>query len=148
MTAPIPFSKNLKLRSDLNEVDRIVKLLEEIGETYQFDKERLSHSVIAITEALTNAIRHGNNLNASKEILFHIYLDSTWFKVTIEDEGEGFVESELPDPLAPENLLKNSGRGVFLIRSLMDEVTISSSTKGTQIRLQTAYKKSVKKEND
>jgi len=123
----------LTLSSDLKEVDKIVKLLENIGDKYQIDSDMLGSIVIATTEAVTNAIRHGNNEDKTKIVNVHFDIYSTKVKVLIKDQGNGFIPEELPDPLAEENLHRNSGRGVYLIRMYMDNVSISADSTGTTI---------------
>jgi serine/threonine-protein kinase RsbW len=67
---------------------------------------------------------HGNRYNANKKVRFSVVKNSERFTIRVADEGEGFDYEHLPDPLAPDNLLRSSGRGIFLIRSFMDELEI------------------------
>jgi serine/threonine-protein kinase RsbW len=88
---------------------------------------------LAIRESVVNAMRHGNGNDRRKRVHveFKVLPESTpcvWIRV--RDEGPGFDPSTLPDPLAPENLLKASGRGIFLIRSFMDELTLQRAAEG------------------
>ena len=78
--------------------------------------------MIAVTESVNNAIRHGNDLQNNKNVLLTLQLKDNIIIFTVRDEGKGFDFENLPDPTAPENLDKPGGRGIFLMRHLADEV--------------------------
>jgi serine/threonine-protein kinase RsbW len=78
--------------------------------------------MIAVTEAVNNAIKHGNSSDKSKNVHLSLSLDDSMIKFVIKDEGNGFNYGNLPDPTAPENLEKPGGRGIFLMKHLSDEV--------------------------
>ncbi|HEY3319050.1 MAG TPA: ATP-binding protein [Planctomycetota bacterium] len=78
---------------------------------------------LCLDEALVNAVMHGNRYDAAKSVRVRAFIDPKSWSVLVEDEGAGFREEDLPDPQAAENLLEESGRGVHLIRSMMDEVS-------------------------
>ena len=77
---------------------------------------------LALEEALTNAMRHGNKMDPDKKVFVKSTIEDTTVIIEIKDEGDGFVLEELPDPTQHENLGRPSGRGVLLIRSFMDSV--------------------------
>ncbi len=79
--------------------------------------------LIAVTEAVNNAIIHGNNLDASLSVHVGVHNNTEWVCFTVTDQGKGFNPETIPDPTAPENLLKENGRGIFLMKNLADEVT-------------------------
>ena len=89
---------------------------------------------VSIRECVINAIKHGNRNDASKRVFveFATATLGSWSELTIRvrDQGEGFDPEEIADPLAPENLLKGSGRGIFLIRSFMDEMVLQRAPEG------------------
>ena len=91
--------------------------------------------LIAFTEAVNNAIYHGNKKNPEKKVIITLEKNTQHFIIYVKDEGVGFVESNIPDPTLPENLLKQSGRGVFLIRKLTDEMEIDSTSNGTEVKM-------------
>lgn len=98
---------------------------------FRVDEENLYWAAMALREALANAIKHGNKLNPEKRVFVAIRLEEgDELRMVVEDEGEGFDPSQLADPRSPENLLKESGRGVFYIRHFMDEVTFGRSASG------------------
>jgi serine/threonine-protein kinase RsbW len=85
---------------------------------------------------MVNAVVHGNRYNAHKKVLIHLSHSPERLVIRIADEGEGFDEANVPDPLAPENLMRTSGRGIFLIRSFMDEFEMHHrQPQGTEVTL-------------
>jgi serine/threonine-protein kinase RsbW len=91
---------------------------------------------MAVREAITNAIVHGNKEDDTKKIELIFNCSQNAVEIQIKDQGEGFDPGSVPDPTAPENILKTSGRGNFLIRNLMDEVDWSSGAEGgTTVRM-------------
>src|SRR5262245_63965471 len=82
---------------------------------------------VAIRESVINAIKHGNRNDSSKRVFVEfetVKKDVPELSIRVRDQGEGFEPEEVADPLAPENLLKSSGRGIFLIRNFMDEMRL------------------------
>ena len=91
---------------------------------------------MAVREAITNAIVHGNKEDDAKKVELTLNCSQNAVEIEVKDQGEGFDPGSVPDPTAPENILKTSGRGNFLIRNLMDEVDWSSSAEGgTKVRM-------------
>jgi len=109
------------MESTLESVDSAEELAVGLAERAGVDEDDLMKIGMAVRESMVNAVVHGNRYNANKKIRFTVTANSEHFTVRIADEGEGFDFTALPDPLAPENLMKTSGRGIFLIRSLMDD---------------------------
>jgi serine/threonine-protein kinase RsbW len=85
---------------------------------------------MALREALANAIKHGNRLDPDKRVFLSLGGTGDDLTVIVGDEGEGFDPTRIADPLAPENQLKTSGRGIFYIRTFMDDVTFSRGEGG------------------
>ncbi len=91
---------------------------------------------MAVREAITNAIVHGNKEDDTKNVELTLNCSQNAVEIQVKDQGEGFDPGSVPDPTAPENILKTSGRGNFLIRNLMDEVDWTSSAEGgTTVRM-------------
>ena len=91
---------------------------------------------VAVRESVVNAIKHGNNEDESKRVEIRFTLGDGSLEVQVKDQGKGFEPQEVPDPLAPENLLKAYGRGIFFMRQFMDEVSYSFPSKGgTVVRM-------------
>ena len=119
--------------SDRNEISKVETLIFEINNEFKADEIKYVNFLIAVTEACVNGIVHGNKNNPSKKVYVNLLYDDTIFCVKVKDEGEGFDIKKIPDPTTEENLFKESGRGLFLIRSLVDKVEVVSSTTGTLI---------------
>lgn len=100
----------------------VEKMIEEICEEYKISEDNYGNILVALTEAVNNAIQHGNKLNPNKsiDIVFESGADSLTFKV--KDEGDGFDPTNIPDPTDPENIEKPHGRGIFLMKHLADKV--------------------------
>jgi serine/threonine-protein kinase RsbW len=107
------------------------KLAEEAG----LDEDERFRFGMAVREAAVNAVLHGNEYDPEKKI--EVSLENTGDKlvISIADQGKGLDPDTLPDPLAPENLLRGTGRGIFLIRSFMDEVHFRQLNPGTELTL-------------
>lgn len=129
------------LDSDLREVDKIIKILEDVGTKCNLSEDDLGSCVISVSEAITNAIRHGNNESSDKKVSFKIVISKNNVEFVISDQGEGFIEQAIPNPLEDENLLRDSGRGVHIIKTMMEDVTITPSATGTTIRMKKVFKK-------
>jgi serine/threonine-protein kinase RsbW len=112
------------LDSTLESVDSAEELASGLAGKAGFSEEDLLKIGMAVRESMVNAVVHGNRYSAHKKVRFTVSSDAGRLTVKIADEGEGFDIEHLPDPLAPDNLLRSSGRGIFLIRSFMDEVQI------------------------
>ena len=100
-----------------------------------FDEDMASHLAMVTREAAVNAVVHGNRYSAEKQVTASFEAGVDGLRITVCDEGEGIDVAAIPDPLAPENLLRGSGRGIFLMRSFMDEVSFRSLSPGTETTL-------------
>jgi serine/threonine-protein kinase RsbW len=100
------------------------------------DEDELVHFGMAVRECMVNAVVHGNRYSQDKKVHLDIERSSDRVTVTIRDEGSGFDPDSLPDPLAPENLMRQSGRGLLLTRTFVDEFSLNSRPgTGTEVRL-------------
>jgi serine/threonine-protein kinase RsbW len=100
-----------------------------------FDDEEVMKISMAVREAAVNAVLHGNAYDPGKKVTLAFERTAGDLVITIRDQGTGLDASKIPDPLAPENLMKTSGRGIFLIRSFMDVVEIHPSRSGTEFKM-------------
>jgi len=123
------------IESDLRNVQRVEKMIEKIATYMNFSDEDKDSLAIAVTEIVGNAIVHGNKKKQDKKVTIDFEYKDDAIVVLVQDEGAGFNETEVANPLEPENLLKESGRGIFIVRALMDQVDFVRSKKGTQVRL-------------
>jgi serine/threonine-protein kinase RsbW len=124
----------LDFYSTFEMLDVVQAVSEHLGRQAGLDDDALHWVAVAVRESVINAIKHGNGGDQQKQV----HVDFTPLDVSaprgiairVRDEGPGFDPDNVPDPLAPENLLKNSGRGIFLIRSFMDEVALQRAAEG------------------
>ena len=123
------------LDSTLETVDNAEQTATKFAAESGFPDDEVMQIAMAVREAAVNAVLHGNAYNPEKKV--HLEFEHTGrdLVITIRDQGKGMDLSKIPDPLAPENLLKTSGRGIFLIRSFMDVVEIHPSETGTEMKL-------------
>jgi len=123
------------LDSTLDSVNMVEQTAEQLATKAGFSDEDLHKITMSVREAAVNAVLHGNAYDPGKKITVAYETTPETLAITISDEGGGLDPAALPDPLAEENLLKTSGRGIFLIRSFMDEVKIRDLHPGTEIVL-------------
>ncbi|MGH9631969.1 MAG: ATP-binding protein [Bryobacteraceae bacterium] len=124
------------LESTLESVDSAENLVLEAASRAGFEEEDLHKLGMAVREAMVNAVVHGNRYNARKKVHLAVEAESDRVVVRITDEGEGFEPEALPDPLAEENLLRQSGRGLLLIQAFVDEFEMQKAPPlGTEVRL-------------
>ena len=117
--------------SNRNDVIKFENFLAEVNKDFNLSQEKLINFQIASSEALINAIVHGNKQDPDKKVFIEIRYDDTFLELLIKDQGEGFDVSKLPDPTNNENILKEHGRGVYIIRSLVDDYKYFSDSSGT-----------------
>ena len=117
----------LEFTSAFEMLDFVQVVNDHVGREVGFDEDAVHWVGVAVRECVINAIKHGNKHDASKRVF--VELSTTVqpvpeLTISVRDQGPGFDPEELADPLAPENLLKGSGRGIFLIRNFMDDVSL------------------------
>lgn len=124
------------LDSKLESVDRAEEIALAAASNAGFDEDDQLKIGMSVRESVVNAVAHGNRYSAHKKVHLSVTGNGRSLTITVGDEGEGFEVEDLPDPLAPENLMRTSGRGIFLIRSFMDEVQIRRrQPSGTEVTL-------------
>lgn len=126
---------NLIIPSLPDQIQAVEEKAEELATLAGFNEDDRDSLAIAITEMVANAIYHGNRGDASKKVHVRFVIDGEKLSIFIQDEGGGFNPKSLADPLKPENLLKDSGRGIFIVRTLMDDVRFKFSKTGTTVIL-------------
>ncbi|OFY93651.1 MAG: serine/threonine protein kinase [Bacteroidetes bacterium RIFCSPLOWO2_12_FULL_31_6] len=119
--------QNIELSSKLENLVQIETFVDEVCEYYDISEDNYGNILIALTEAVNNAITHGNHLNPNKKVSLKMGTSDSEVLFTIKDEGDGFDFKNVPDPTLPENIQKLNGRGIFLIRSLADDVVFEGN---------------------
>ncbi len=114
------------IKIEIPSIDENIRIIESFidnaKEKFNLEDDIYGNIMIAVTESVNNAIKHGNHKDKSKNVSISLTLNENVLKFRVEDEGLGFDYSSLPDPTSPENLNKPSGRGIFLMKHLSDEV--------------------------
>ena len=130
----------LEIQSVIDELDRVQVVTNDIARRAGLDGDELDWWELAVREAVINAIEHGNHNDPEKRVFIEFATtstaDSTELSISIRDQGAGFDPDQVADPLAPDNLLKTSGRGVFLMKQFMDDLTLQRAPGGgMEVRL-------------
>jgi serine/threonine-protein kinase RsbW len=124
----------LQIPSLFDMVDLVQVLSDRMGQMAAFDEDSIHWIGVAVRESVINAIKHGNREDRAKlvviEFAFIPVEAPTELVVKVTDQGEGFEPTDVADPLAPENMLKSSGRGIFFMRSFMDDVRLQRAPDG------------------
>lgn len=128
---PEPYYQ-LEIESDPNNLITVEEFVNYFAKDLGLSDEQLSVLLLAVTEATTNAIIHANKCDINKLVKIHAHIENSKLIVKVKDEGKGFDPSKLPNPTEPENLLKDSGRGVFLMKVYMSEVKYNITPSGME----------------
>ena len=126
----------MDMASRFEMLDMVQTVLEHLSAAIGFGEEAVHYMSVAVRESVVNAIKHGNRGDETKRVRVAFTIHARELQVEVHDQGEGFDPSTLPDPVSPENVLKPQGRGVFFMRSFMDEVDYSFPARGgTVVRM-------------
>jgi serine/threonine-protein kinase RsbW len=117
---------NLEIASDLSELVGVERLINDVCVHLGLEEEYYGNILIAVTEAVNNAIIHGNKNDKNKLVFISAYESDLEFWFLIKDDGRGFDFTNLPDPTSPENILLENGRGIFLMNNLADKIDFLS----------------------
>jgi len=114
--------RSYKIKSKIENIRKIEKIIDELCNELDVNSEIYGNILISTIEATNNAILHGNKLNEEKDVIIEIEKNNDILKICVEDEGNGFDYKNIPDPTAPENIEKITGRGIFLMEKLSDKL--------------------------
>tara|TARA_B100000809_G_C15127432_1_gene526858 strand:+ start:435 stop:854 length:420 start_codon:yes stop_codon:yes gene_type:complete len=114
--------QNIELASNLESLSKIEIFIEDVCEQYELGEDHYGNILIALTEAVNNAITHGNKLDPEKKVGLVMEASENEVSFIIKDEGVGFDFNNVPDPTLPENIEKLRGRGLYLMKALADEI--------------------------
>jgi serine/threonine-protein kinase RsbW len=137
MTSSIKFTNTIQIISQPESINIIEKVIDDLKNEYDIHEDSYGNILVAVTEAVNNAIQHGNQNDPSKKVKVTYEIDGDRVSFVIADEGKGFDYYNLPDPTAPENLEKPTGRGVFLMKHLADQVIFSENGKVVELYFKT-----------
>ena len=117
----------LQLKSQPESIGQVEKIIDNLRSTYDVSEDMFGNMLVAITEAVTNAIYHGNKSDPTKNVHIQYQIKNNNLSFVVADEGPGFDYYNLPDPTAPENLEKECGRGIFLMKHLTDQLIFADN---------------------
>ncbi len=121
--------QKMKISSRSENIILVERMIEDVCDVFEVGEDNYGNILIAVTEAVNNAIQHGNKLDPTKHIQISFKSDDKGISFKVQDEGNGFDYTRVPDPTAPENIEKPHGRGIFLMNSLADKVEFADSGK-------------------
>ena len=128
-------SDYITISSSVKELRKVANFTENFGEQLGLSEDEIDDITIAVTEAVNNAIKHGNKNNESKAIEISYKNEKEKIVVYVKDHGRGFEIDKISDPRMGENILKDTGRGILIMKSLMDDVIVTSDKHGTAVQL-------------
>lgn len=123
---------SLEIESDPNNLITVEEFVNYFSKDLGLDEDKINGLLLSVTEATTNAIIHGNKGDKSKIVTINVSANEHLLTIIVHDQGGGFDPSCVPDPTHPDNLLKDSGRGLYLMRVYMDELYYNYTPTGTE----------------
>ena len=130
LTEDVEFTERIEFPSKAENIHLVEKMIDEVCAKHNVHESHYGNILIALTEAVNNAIHHGNRLDPAKQVVVGYKINGDKGTFVVRDQGPGFDFEHLPDPTNPENIEKPHGRGVFLMRALADEVSFDDSCAG------------------
>jgi len=130
----------VRFLSDISYLDLVQDVSDNVSRMMGFGTDSQYWIGLSVREAVTNAIQHGNKEDFNKTVFLAFKMMEDRLIITVRDQGEGVTEAQIPDPLDPDNLLKPGGRGIFFVRSFMDNVSFNSPEEGGSELLMEKFK--------
>lgn len=127
----------MQIASQPESINLVEKLIDEIRAEFNVHEECYGNMLVAVTEAVNNAIQHGNKYDPDKKVNIAYEVEPDQISFTISDEGSGFDYMNLPDPTDPENIEKPTGRGVFLMKHLADQIIFAENGRVVELYFKT-----------
>lgn len=125
--------KDITINSSVENLTFVEKEIESIFDAFKFSEEHFGNVLIAVTEAVNNAVHYGNQEDVTKVINLNFTSIKDKLVVTVKDQGDGFDYESLPDPTDPNNIEKLEGRGIYLMKHLSDSISFSDN--GSKVEL-------------
>ncbi len=126
-------SKKIEMNSNMENIAEVENLINIIFEEYELSPDYFGNMLVALTEAVSNAIVHGNRFDDHKNVNLSFKHYGDEYKFVVKDEGQGFDYKNVPDPTSPENIEKPDGRGIFLMKNLANEVHFFDGGSGVEL---------------
>ncbi|NOX64977.1 MAG: ATP-binding protein [Chlorobi bacterium] len=124
-----------KISSDPDNLVEVEKFIADVAGELNFNDEIKNSLTLSVSEATSNAIVHGNKLDPKKSIIIKVIVEDDKIIVIIKDEGPGFDPTSIPNPTMPENLLKDSGRGIHIMKNFLHDLQYNFTEDGTEVIL-------------
>lgn len=125
-----------EIESDPELLPELEEFIINIAKEANLNEGKLNNLALSFSEAASNSVVHGNKFDRNKKVKITVKVSGTIFSVSIKDEGKGFNLDSVPDPTAPENILKDSGRGIHIMRSFLDGFRYNFTDTGTEVILE------------
>ncbi len=125
-----------EIPSDPELLPELEEFIVNVAEESNLNKEKFNSLTLSFSEAASNSLLHGNKLDKSKKVKITVRVDDKQMTIIIKDEGKGFDISSVPDPTKPENILKDSGRGIHIMKSFLDTLRYNFTPTGTETILE------------
>ncbi len=125
-----------EIQSDPELLPELEEFILEIAKKYNIHDEKLNGLALSFSEAASNSVVHGNKLDKTKKVKITIHVNDKKMTITIKDEGKGFNLQAVPDPTRPENILKDNGRGIHIMRSFLTDLHYNFTPSGTETILE------------
>ncbi len=135
MSNPIK-EDSLVINSDQQNIAKVERLIDVLSKEFKLDDEIYGKLLLTVVEGANNAIVHGNKCDVSKQVTLHYVVDNESIMFEISDMGDGFDPASIPDPTAPENIERDCGRGLYLMKHLSDEITFDDNGRRVIIKFQ------------
>ena len=129
-----------EIQSDPDLLPELEESIIELAKKYKLNDVKLNSLALSFSEAASNSMVHGNKLDVNKKVKITIKVDNDKMTVIIKDEGKGFNLDTIPDPTKPENILKDSGRGIHIMRSFLKDLRYNFTPTGTEAILEISIK--------
>ena len=126
-------TQELQIDSKTEELNAVESLVDSVCTEFKINEDYYGNILIALTEAVTNAIQHGNKYDPAKKIGVQFQSSDTEIKFVVKDQGTGFDFDNLPDPTDPQNIEKPHGRGIYLMKHLADKVEFSDEGRSVEL---------------
>ncbi len=125
-----------EIPSDPELLPELEEFIVHLAKESNLREDKLNNLALSFSEAASNSVVHGNKLDKNKKVKITVKVDNTTFSIIIKDEGNGFNLDSVPDPTRPENILKDSGRGIHIMRSFLDKLYYNFTPTGTETILE------------
>jgi serine/threonine-protein kinase RsbW len=123
----------IQIPSLIENIRVVESFIDNSKEKFNIEDDIYGNIMVAVTESVNNAIRHGNKFDKDKNVLLSLFVEDDRLRFEVEDEGRGFDFNSLADPTSPENIESPGGRGIFLMRNLSDEVEFSNDGRRVEL---------------